>query len=323
MTVVRLRPLVFVALLAGCASNVPAPVEQSRPTPIELPAKAKEAPPPAPAPGGPTYTVKKGDTLYAIALDQGLDYKDIVAWNGLENPNRILVGQVLRLSPPDGSNATGVVTRPIAAPANLEVRPVKPVDAPVASSSGASTEMLKRDPKGGKVPYSPEALERLRKVEGGKAEIAGTPIATVSSPAPVAAVEPPPVTPQPAVAAGAIEWSWPLSGAITVPFSEGSSKGVDIAAKPGEPIGAAASGKVVYAGSGLRGYGKLVIIRHSSDYLSAYAHAREILVKEGQSVTRLQKIAEVGDTDTDHPKLHFEVRFRGVPVDPQKYLPPR
>ena len=113
----------------------------------------------------------------------------------------------------------------------------------------------------------------------------------------------------------------PLAGAVLTPFSDGSNKGVDIAGKLGEPIGAAAAGKVVYAGSGLRGYGKLVIVRHSADYLSAYAHAKEIMVKEGQTVTRLQKIAEVGDTDADRAKLHFEVRYRGVPVDPQKHLP--
>ena len=322
MKLSTLCPLVLSVLLAACASNAPAPVVAGRTTLIETPAGPSTPTPAAPAPSGPSYTVKKGDTLYAIALDQGLDYKDIVAWNGLDNPNRILVGQVLRLSSPDAPSGTGVVTRPIAAPANLEIKPVKPVDSVTTGVASTSTDSYKREPKGGKHPYSPEALDRLRKAEGIKSvEAAVAPAVAATPPADA----PTSMSPAPAVAASAsaIEWSWPLPGAVTMPFSEGSSKGIDIAAKLGEPIGAAAAGKVVYAGSGLRGYGKLVIIRHSADYLSAYAHAKEILVKEGQTVTRLQKIAEVGDTDTDHAKLHFEVRFRGVPVDPLKFLPPR
>ena len=322
-------PLALVLLLAACASTTPAPVSDGRTTVLEKPYGATQPVTPAVAPvvSGPTYTVKKGDRLYAIALDHGLDYKDIAAWNGLEDPNLILVDQVLRLSPPDATgaasatSATSAVVRPIAAPASLEAKPVKPLEAPVANS----TETFKREPKGGKLAYSPEALERLRRAEGLKPSepVVMPPTAPVAAPTqsetpPVVAVPAPtPAAPSP------IEWSWPISGAILAPFSDGSNKGVDLAGKLGEPIGAAAAGKVVYAGSGLRGYGKLVIVRHSADYLSAYAHAKEILVKEGQTVTRLQKIAEVGDTDADRPKLHFEVRYRGVPVDPQRHLPGR
>lgn len=319
-------PLALVLLLAACASTTPAPVSDGRTTVLEKPYGATQPVTPAVAPvvSGPTYTVKKGDRLYAIALDHGLDYKDIAAWNGLEDPNLILVDQVLRLSPPDAGSATAPVVRPIAAPASLEAKPVKPLEAPVASS----TETFKREPKGGKLAYSPEALERLRRAEG----IKPSEIVAVPATAPVAVLTPAVQNETPAVVAlpaptpatpSAIEWSWPISGAVLAPFSDGSNKGVDLAGKLGEPIGAAAAGKVVYAGSGLRGYGKLVIVRHSADYLSAYAHAKEILVKEGQTVTRLQKIAEVGDTDADRPKLHFEVRYRGVPVDPQKHLPGR
>ena len=96
---------------------------------------------------------------------------------------------------------------------------------------------------------------------------------------------------------------------------------LDIAGKPGDPVLASAPGRVVYSGSGLRGYGKLVIIKHNKTFLSAYAHNRDILVKEGQSVLKGQKIAEIGNTDTDAPKLHFEIRKLGKPVDPSKYLP--
>jgi lipoprotein NlpD len=119
-----------------------------------------------------------------------------------------------------------------------------------------------------------------------------------------------------------VDWGWPLKGKIIAEFSETSNKGLDIAATPGEPVLAAAAGRVVYSGSGLRGYGKLVIIKHNRTYLSAYAHNSVILVKEGQNVIKGQKIAEAGSTDSNRPELHFEIRKFGKPVDPAKYLPP-
>jgi lipoprotein NlpD len=119
-----------------------------------------------------------------------------------------------------------------------------------------------------------------------------------------------------------VEWGWPTQGKILAGFSEASNKGLDIAGKPGDPVIASAPGRVVYSGSGLRGYGKLVIIKHNKTYLSAYAHNKDIFVKEGQNVLKGQKIAEIGNTDTDVPKLHFEIRKLGKPVDPAKYLPP-
>ena len=120
-----------------------------------------------------------------------------------------------------------------------------------------------------------------------------------------------------------LDWAWPAKGKIVAGFSETANlKGIDIAGTAGEPVRASAAGRVVYAGSGLRGYGKLIIIKHNATYLSAYAHNREILVKEGQQVTRGQKIAEMGNTDADQVKLHFEIRRLGKPMDPAKYLPP-
>jgi lipoprotein NlpD len=113
------------------------------------------------------------------------------------------------------------------------------------------------------------------------------------------------------------------SGKLVGTFSEGGNKGVDIAGKAGDPVLAASGGKVVYSGAGLRGYGKLVIVKHNNNYLTAYAHNKTVLVKEGQSVGKGQKIAEMGDTDADQVKLHFEVRRQGKPVDPLKHLPPR
>jgi lipoprotein NlpD len=120
-----------------------------------------------------------------------------------------------------------------------------------------------------------------------------------------------------------IDWQWPATGKVLSGFSDTANlKGIDIAGTAGQPVVASAAGKVVYAGSGLRGYGKLVIVKHNSTYLSAYAHNSDIVVKEGQQVTRGQKIAEMGSTDSDQVKLHFEIRRLGKPVDPLKYLPP-
>jgi lipoprotein NlpD len=120
-----------------------------------------------------------------------------------------------------------------------------------------------------------------------------------------------------------LDWQWPATGKLVTGFSDTANlKGIDIAGKAGQPVLASAAGKVVYAGTGLRGYGKLVIVKHNTTFLSAYAHNSEILVKEGQQVTRGQKIAEMGNTDSDQVKLHFEIRQLGKPVDPLKYLPP-
>jgi lipoprotein NlpD len=120
-----------------------------------------------------------------------------------------------------------------------------------------------------------------------------------------------------------IRWSWPALGTVIVGYGDGGSKGVSIAGKPGDAVMAAADGRVVYAGSGLRGYGNLIIVKHSTSFLTAYAHNQALLVKEDQAVKRGQKIAEMGSIDADRVKLHFEVRKDGKPVDPVKYLPAR
>ncbi|MCS6943969.1 MAG: peptidoglycan DD-metalloendopeptidase family protein [Sutterellaceae bacterium] len=126
----------------------------------------------------------------------------------------------------------------------------------------------------------------------------------------------------PAVAEPVLLWQWPAAGKVIESFGDGR-KGIGIAGNEGDPVVAASDGEVVYAGNGLRGYGNLVILKHSDDFISAYAHNRAILVKQGQTVKRGQKIAELGKTDTTVPKLHFEIRQRGKPVDPLRYLPPR
>jgi lipoprotein NlpD len=120
-----------------------------------------------------------------------------------------------------------------------------------------------------------------------------------------------------------ITWTWPANGKLIGTFSEGGNKGIDINGKAGDAVLAASGGKVVYSGTGLRGYGKLVIVKHNNTFLTAYAHNQNVLVKEGQSVSKGQKIAEMGNTDADQVKLHFEVRRQGKPVDPLKHLPQR
>jgi lipoprotein NlpD len=118
-------------------------------------------------------------------------------------------------------------------------------------------------------------------------------------------------------------WQWPAPGKVIEGFDETRNKGIDIAGNDGDPVLAAADGEVVYVGAALRGYGNLVIVKHSEEFISAYAHNKQILVKQGQAVKRGQRIAEIGRSDADRTKLHFEIRRQGKPVDPLKYLPAR
>ena len=303
MNTLRLLLVVLLPAFAGCASHAPAPVEDRGTAPATVkPAAATVA--------GATdvragfYTVKKGDTLYSIALDNGQDYKDVAAWNNLENPNLIKVGQQLRVTPPDGG-APVAVAKPVTSSGPVEVKP---------APAGANTETLKREPKGGKQPYSDEALARARQGEATEKPVEAKPEARPAEAKPAE---------KPALAGDEVEWMWPAGGKPMAPFSEGSSKGIDIAGKAGDPVFAAAAGVVSYAGAGLRGYGNLVVLRHNATYLSVYAHNSKILVKEKQTVAKGQKIAEVGSSDTESPRLHFEIRRQGKPADPQKFLPAR
>jgi lipoprotein NlpD len=316
--------------MAGCATKAPAPVsERTRPgsTQGKPDASASAQPSPVARPG--YYIVKPGDTLIRIALDHGQNYRDIAAWSGLENANLIEVGQELRVRPPE----SGAVSRPVSS-SGVEVRPVA---AAGSAPAAVSSDGVRREPKGGKVAYSEQAWAQAQKPEAPVvlAKVDPKPEAKPETKAETKAeTKPEPVKPEakeekkaePAKAANGddkIDWAWPASGKIIAGFNETSSKGVDLSGKPGDPVLAAASGRVVYAGTGLRGYGKLVIVKHDNSYLSAYAHNQNLLVKEGQAVSRGQKIAELGDTDSDRPKLHFEIRRQGKPVDPGKYLPPR
>jgi lipoprotein NlpD len=331
--VTRALLLVLIAAVAGCASRSRAPVED-RASPPPPPSVASPAPASAAGeqPTGPTYVVKRGDTLYQIALDAGLDYRELAAWNNLENVNVIRVGQALRLTAPGSEppqvSSSGVTTAPLrTAPAVVESKPATTVAAatPAPASVPAvarNTDTLKTQPKAFKEPYSEQALREAVRAPAPETVAMASP-----SPAPAPAkVE------APAPRAGTndaiddddrIDWVWPAKGKIVGTFSETANlKGIDIGGTAGQPVLASAAGTVVYAGTGLRGYGKLIIVKHNKTYLSAYAHNREILVKEGEKVTKGQKIAEMGNTDASEVKLHFEIRRQGKPMDPVRYLPP-
>jgi len=313
--------LAAVSLLHGCASQSPAPVIEPN-APVVVPAtpvlpadtQATGSEPRVgliPGAGAGLYTVKKGDTLYSIALENGQSYRDLAAWNNLEDPNKIHVGQQLRVKPPGSESIAPVaVSRPISLPAAIEARPL-------GAGAAPDTQALKREPRGGKLPYSEEALARLQRSDS-------TAVAESKSearpPMPEKPVERP--LPQPA-SEDALEWTWPANGKLMANFVEGNSKGLDIAGSMGEPVMAAAPGKVILVSSALRGYGNFVIVKHNAAYLSVYAHNSRILVKEEQQVTKGQRIAEIGSSDSDQPKLHFEIRHQGKPVDPLRFLPPR
>lgn len=255
------------------------------------------------------YVVRKGDTLYSIALDHGRDYRDLAAWNNLEDPALIRADQRLRLFPPE---VPGELASPQAVPLPAE-NPSAPVPVP-----------LKTEPKVRKLPYSEQAYAQLR-IAAPKTGASPAPT-TLALPVLKSPAKPPP-PPASKDTTGAnlrLTWEWPTQGNLIYGFGAGpNQKGVGIGGRKGQPVLASAPGKVVYSGSGLRGYGKLIIIKHNESYLSVYAHNSEILVKEGQSVAKGQKIAEMGDTDNDRIALHFEIRRLGMPIDPLQYLPER
>ena len=302
----RLGVLIGLACLlaAGCATTRRAPVSdrapQARPAAPAQPAAARPAPRQADT-RGDFYTVKQGDTLYSIALDHGLDYRELAAWNNID-PAKIRVGQQLRMKAPAGA----VVTAPLkTAPGTVEARPLG--SGAIAQAPGP--ENIKVQPKAVRVPYSDKVYAQMASLSP-----------EASAPAPVETK----AVPQQDESKGTddLEWAWPATGKIVGTFNDSTSKGISIAGQPGQPVLASAGGKIIFSGTGIRGFGKLIVIKHNNTYLSVYGHNNELLVKEGQNVTKGQKIAEMGSTDTDQVKLHFEIRRFGKPVDPVKLLPP-
>jgi len=276
--------MALVLLLSACASKVThrAPVEDrnnssarssSTPTPSDS-AKPMPGSENAGKPG--YYTVKPGDTLIRIALESGQGHRDVARWNALENPNKIEVGQVLRVVPPVSEES--VVAKPVASS--------KVSSTPLQSQTQSQTQQsAKNEP----APAAGAVSESHAK--SGEDDVS---------------------------------FAWPAKGTIVGAFDESKNrKGVDIGGAAGDPVLASADGKVVYAGAGLRGYGNLIILKHNNTYLTAYAHNQSLSVKEDQTVKKGQKIAEMGNSDAESVKLHFEVRKLGKPVDPAQYLPAR
>ena len=307
-----------VVWLAGCAATAPAPVTDRAPpsTAARVPPKVAPAPPDAPVaqPGASVvvtplgadasslYTVKQGDTLFSIAKANGVSVRDVAAWNNIEDPASIKVGQPLRLTPPGGVVAT---------PAPVAVPQGRPVDAPVAADPNAKTQPLAQ-----RVPYSDEAYARMSK------SAPATTVAAAPDAKPEAKPESKPeAKPEAPRGDSEVDWSWPTEGKVIGNFNYSSNKGLVISGKRGQAVNASAGGRVIFSGTGIRGLGKLVVIRHNANYLSVYAHNDNLLVKEGQTVRRGQRIADMGSSDADQVKLHFEIRRQGKPVDPAKLLP--
>ena len=318
----RLRGAVLICLallLGACAGPPPAPVEDRsnssayRSTPDDH------------------YRVRRGDSLYAISFRYGVDWRSLAAWNNIAAPYTIYPDQLLRVSPPGqparggsssggtGQASTGVQTAPAREPdastrsletprattvdtAAAEMPAATPADTPMATSSENPGSAA------GTTPYPTEP--------------------SVESPA-AARTLPPNASQAPAGSTYTVprgdpdRWLWPTEGRVISRFAanDPARKGIDIAGRPGQAVVAAADGQVVYSGSGLIGYGELVIIKHSDRMLSAYAHNRNRLVSEGQVVAAGSTIAEMGTNDRNQPLLHFEIRVNGTPQDPMRFLP--
>ncbi len=238
-------------------------------------------------PRGNTHSVNPGDTLYSIAWAYGIDYRELAAHNRIKEPFTIYAGQTLDLNLNSKRRATVDPSQPPGAPIrSLSTKPEEK-----ASASPPPPEAAKpSSPRRISVPKRSAAASSRQQAE----TMRGTKIK---------------------------KWEWPAKGEIVTDFASSGGKGVDISGKLGQPVLAAADGRVVYAGGGLRGYGELIIVKHNKRYLSAYAHNNRILVKEGDKVKIGQRIAEMGSTGTESVRLHFEIRRDGKPVNPVRYLP--
>lgn len=306
-------------LLAGCGAQqqAAAPIEV-----IEIEKEIVALPSPDDPVNRPRYhVVVSGETLGKIALDYGLDYRELALWNNIPNPDLIEVGQRLQLHPP-ATQPEVTAIKPIKAEAPTPSR-VRPEDGTAASPGrvtraqvgvGGGTrresavEVL--EPVALKLPWTEADAERLMGQSGGVERAA---LEVRAGPARAGA-------PSNTRERNGIVWSWPANGKLSDDFSD-TNKGIDISGARGQPVYSSASGKVIYAGSGLKGYGQLVIIKHENDYLSAYAHNDRIFVAEGEAVTRGHLIAEMGDSGADRVGLHFEIRRGSDTYDPQQFLP--
>ena len=267
---------------------------------------------------GNTYKVNKGDTMFLIAYLTGMDVKDLASMNNMKEPYSLSVGQTLKIS----NCSTKTVTTTVPVKTTAPAAPAAPAEPEVTYTPGANGTQIGSD---GTV---------IGPIKSGVAtDGASTPAFTNNTPStPVTTttqVETTNNTPVNAnvvaPVASNVAWQWPTQGNVIQGFSntDGGNKGIDISGSRGQAVKAAASGRVVYAGNALRGYGNLIIIKHNDDFLSAYAHNDKILVSDQQEVKAGQEIAKMGSTGTNAVKLHFEIRYKGKSVDPVRYLPRR
>lgn len=289
--------LVMVAL-AGCIVRktevVRMPVTESAQPLVEAAVTATSA---------GEHRVLRGETLYSIAFRNSLDWRDVAAWNRLPPPFTIYPGQRLHLRPPPG----WMREPPIAA---------QPQPIPEADHGTVPASQMPPAPPAAAPPLTSPAPTAQRPAQ--PAAVSPRP----EPPPPVSSSTPPVPTSTATVAS--LQWRWPTQGEVIQRYSSDAARqGIAIAGNGGQVVVAAADGEVVYSGSGLRGYGELIIIKHSAEYLSAYGHNRKRLVNEGERVRAGQPIAEMGRTGTDRDKLHFEIRRSGRPVDPMGFLPRR
>jgi lipoprotein NlpD len=308
--------LCVAVVMAGCSgSRVPAPVEQRTSTPIVR----TPAPPPAPAARAPAPSAPAAAPAPAPAN----------ADNGV----------TVQTAPARGSS---VEVRPLDGRAPDKAGPAAPAVTPPPVGSAPAGSISRSQPRGFKRPYSDAVLAELVAAESAPAApaapataAAGTAAAGTAAGATAAAkpdaakADAPkadsakPDDSRADASRGGDGFVWPAAGKVTQGYSEPKSMGISIEGKSGDPVLAAGDGRVIFSGPGPRGYGNLLIVKHDADTVSVYAHNKALLVKEGQSVKRGQRVAELGDSGTDKPKLHFEIRKQGKPVDPQKFLPKR
>ena len=268
---------------------------------------------------GNTYKVNKGDTMFLIAYLTGMDVKDLASMNNMKEPYSLSVGQTLKIS----NCSTKTVTTTVPVKTTAPAAPAAPAEPEVTYTPGANGTQIGSDgtvigPIKSGVATGGASTPAFTNNTPSTPVTTTTQVETTTNDTPINANVVAPV-------ASNVAWQWPTQGNVIQGFSnsDGGNKGVDISGSRGQAIKAAASGRVVYAGNALRGYGNLIIIKHNDDFLSAYAHNDKILVSDQQEVKAGQEIAKMGSTGTNAVKLHFEIRYKGKSVDPVRYLPRR
>lgn len=269
------------------------------------PAPAAPAPQMVAQPVPPVvYKVRRGDSLARIARSHNVTVKQVLAWNHLKPSSRLHIGQALKVSSPDAVKMVAVPAGP--APAQAATPPN--ANGAAAAASGTS----------GASGSTASGAASNTSGTSNTAASASAPAAGASAPSAADARE---VNAELARHAKGVSLIWPAQGNVVEGFQAGETRGIEIGGKPGDPIRAAADGKVMYAGTGLNEYGSLIIVQHNKDFLTAYAHNRKLLVKTGDIVRRGQQIAEMGSENNSRVSVLFELRRDGKPIDPMPFLP--